>query len=456
MPLSTETAATLASRRARLVELLTLPLSHTEIERTLGLPSGTVSNDINVLRKSGTMPERPADMSYAAKLRLYHHALKHEVTVENGYCCHFAPNQDTEQQAMIIALRDSLDIRTVVKHVNLMLKGVAMQRMPKLPKELWRAATIWRLALRSYGVENGVDHGLWHSYLKPAPHVATFTVESLEKRFALFNTRTNVSTAKNSEEFAERFVAFLEFRAEPSNGLVMTPTEVWEAYLVRADLVITETTRDLIEGIIGEHCTHDVVIMLNMLAPRDGSTGMTIEEIAQEFSVTRERVRQALTKALRVIGVQLRRALHIGATERGVDVTDAARILHIGEVEELHKQLHIAVARLAERTEMLVTHGLLSVEKAAPEGIDVIGEEAFAHLCKRMDELDLSVRTANCFSNANIEFIWQIVEKTEGELLKVKNFGSRSLNEIRDVLSELGLSLGMKIPAIVRVRFPKS
>jgi len=66
-------------------------------------------------------------------------------------------------------------------------------------------------------------------------------------------------------------------------------------------------------------------------------------------------------------------------------------------------------------------------------------------LFKRVDELDLSVRSANCLQNAGIEFIWQLVEKTEAEMLKTKNFGRKSLNEIKEILSELGLSLGMKL-----------
>ncbi len=72
-------------------------------------------------------------------------------------------------------------------------------------------------------------------------------------------------------------------------------------------------------------------------------------------------------------------------------------------------------------------------------------------LNKRVDELDLSVRSANCLQNAGIEHIWQLVEKTEAEMLKTKNFGRKSLNEIKELLSELGLSLGMKLN-----NFPKS
>ncbi len=67
------------------------------------------------------------------------------------------------------------------------------------------------------------------------------------------------------------------------------------------------------------------------------------------------------------------------------------------------------------------------------------------NLFKSVDELELSVRSANCLQNANIRFIGELVQKTEAEMLKTKNFGRKSLNEIKETLSGLGLSLGMTI-----------
>ena len=72
-------------------------------------------------------------------------------------------------------------------------------------------------------------------------------------------------------------------------------------------------------------------------------------------------------------------------------------------------------------------------------------EEWAEALFKRVDELELSVRSANCLQNAGIEYIWQLVEKSEAEMLKTKNFGRKSLNEIKDILAELGLHLNMKL-----------
>lgn len=71
------------------------------------------------------------------------------------------------------------------------------------------------------------------------------------------------------------------------------------------------------------------------------------------------------------------------------------------------------------------------------------------NLLRSVDELELSVRSANCLKNAEIHKIYQLVQKTENEMLKTKNFGRKSLNEIKEVLSEMGLSLGMKIEGFV-------
>ncbi len=67
------------------------------------------------------------------------------------------------------------------------------------------------------------------------------------------------------------------------------------------------------------------------------------------------------------------------------------------------------------------------------------------NLFKSVDELELSVRSANCLKNADIRYIGDLVQKTEAEMLKTKNFGRKSLNEIKEILAEMGLSLGMKL-----------
>ncbi len=68
-----------------------------------------------------------------------------------------------------------------------------------------------------------------------------------------------------------------------------------------------------------------------------------------------------------------------------------------------------------------------------------------SNLLKKVDELELSVRSANCLKNDNIAFIGDLVQKSEHEMLRTPNFGRKSLNEIKEVLSQMGLSLGMEV-----------
>ncbi len=69
------------------------------------------------------------------------------------------------------------------------------------------------------------------------------------------------------------------------------------------------------------------------------------------------------------------------------------------------------------------------------------------NLDKSVEELELSVRSYNCLKNANIRTIRELVQKTEAEMLKTKNFGRKSLNEIKEILTTMGLSLGMRVEA---------
>jgi DNA-directed RNA polymerase subunit alpha len=96
-----------------------------------------------------------------------------------------------------------------------------------------------------------------------------------------------------------------------------------------------------------------------------------------------------------------------------------------------------------------------SVTRSAPVGVAApaaAGEVASdtaqinRYLLKKVDELELSVRSANCLKNDNIIYIGDLVGKTEAEMLRTPNFGRKSLNEIKEVLSSMGLRLGMEIP----------
>ncbi len=100
----------------------------------------------------------------------------------------------------------------------------------------------------------------------------------------------------------------------------------------------------------------------------------------------------------------------------------------------LRNQLSIFITfEEEEETEMAVSEEQGEMEK--------LNENLF----RSVDELELSVRSANCLKHANIKLIGDLVQKTEAEILATKNFGRKSLNEIKDILGEMGLNLGMKL-----------
>jgi DNA-directed RNA polymerase subunit alpha len=96
------------------------------------------------------------------------------------------------------------------------------------------------------------------------------------------------------------------------------------------------------------------------------------------------------------------------------------------------------------------------VQRSAPIGMaapapvtgEVTGDtqQINRYLLKKVDELELSVRSANCLKNDNIVYIGDLIQKTEAEMLRTPNFGRKSLNEIKEVLAAMGLHLGMDVP----------
>ena len=99
---------------------------------------------------------------------------------------------------------------------------------------------------------------------------------------------------------------------------------------------------------------------------------------------------------------------------------------------------------LKEQLSIFITFEEEEEEVSYPEGEEE--KEAFnENLLRSVDELELSVRSANCLKHANIKLIGDLVQKTEAEILATKNFGRKSLNEIKELLTDMGLSLGMKL-----------
>lgn len=111
----------------------------------------------------------------------------------------------------------------------------------------------------------------------------------------------------------------------------------------------------------------------------------------------------------------------------------------------------LSAAALIVRGHLDIFIGVKDMEEtlARPAAEEAI-TESNKNLLRSVNELELSVRAANCLKNANIKTIADLVQKTEADMLRTKNFGKKSLNEIKEILTEMGLSLGMKpdhIPA---------
>src|ERR1700720_3369246 len=105
-------------------------------------------------------------------------------------------------------------------------------------------------------------------------------------------------------------------------------------------------------------------------------------------------------------------------------------IVYAAKLLKDHMTIFINFEEVAEQT-----------EEISERGLDKMNEV----LNRSVEELELSVRSYNCLKNANIQSIGELVQKTEAEMLKTKNFGRKSLNEIKEILGTMGLSLGMKI-----------
>jgi len=88
----------------------------------------------------------------------------------------------------------------------------------------------------------------------------------------------------------------------------------------------------------------------------------------------------------------------------------------------------------------------LDPEKVRSAAAPGLTEKQTENLCKPVDELELMVRSANCLQNANVRYIHQLVRKTEPEMLRTKNFGRKSLNEVKEILADMELGFAMTLP----------
>lgn len=135
-------------------------------------------------------------------------------------------------------------------------------------------------------------------------------------------------------------------------------------------------------------------------------------------------------------------------TNAGVDPVDSVAL----SAKILRDQLMVFMNfedqdKPVERVTLSTTKSATTAASATPAvSTNPLGEA----LLKSVSELELSVRSANCLQNANIKYIYELVSKSEGEMLRTKNFGRKSLNEIKELLTQMGLGLGMKVDSIIQ------
>ncbi len=217
---------------------------------------------------------------------------------------------------------------------------------------------------------------------------------------------------------------------------------------LKAQGVRTVTARDFEPDPDVEILTPDVVLAT---LDKDGSLEM-------EVCVERGRGYQAAEK-------REPEALPINAMLMDSDFSPVKRVNFHVETAGAHERLVLEVwtngtvtpeVAVADASRILDDQFALLVDfpsapPVQPEGTEpgagepVVRSEVNEHLFRNVDELELSVRASNCLKTANIRTIADLVQKTESELLRTKNFGKKSLNEIKTILGEMGLSLGMRL-----------
>jgi hypothetical protein len=144
---------------------------------------------------------------------------------------------------------------------------------------------------------------------------------------------------------------------------------------------------------------------------------------------------------------------HLELSVRSSNCLSNAGIVHLGELvtkteEEMLYAPNFGRKSLNEIKEELARMKLqlgMEIPGWPPADLNAISNRLPDVVFKRADELELSVRSSNCLRNDGIIYIGELVQRTEGELLRTPNFGRKSLNEIKEILSQLGLRLGMKL-----------
>jgi DNA-directed RNA polymerase subunit alpha len=205
----------------------------------------------------------------------------------------------------------------------------------------------------------------------------------------------------------------------------------------------------------GDILTSDAVEILNpdhhiATLSRDGKLSMEMVVKTGRGYVSAERNKEENqpigTIPIDAIFSPIRKVNYVVTNARVGQITDYDKLtLEVWTDGSLNPEEAIAYAAkiLKDQLSIFITFE----EEEETEGAkDQEEKEGFnENLFRSVDELELSVRSANCLKHANIKLIGDLVQKTEAEILATKNFGRKSLNEIKEILSEMGLGLGMKL-----------
>lgn len=142
----------------------------------------------------------------------------------------------------------------------------------------------------------------------------------------------------------------------------------------------------------------------------------------------------------------VRRVNHVITNARVGQRTDYDKlIMEIWTDGTIDARSAIAQAAHILREQLVIFVGENFIVEEEPARVEEPKKKLNENLFRRIEEIELSVRSANCLENADIKYIGELVQKTEAEMLRTKNFGRKSLNEIKEILTEMSLSLGMKL-----------
>lgn len=406
MPVSPENQILFENRRNEVRGLLKFPLTLPEIAKILGIHTDTVMNDVVRLhRQNPKLPNERGMKSYGERLAFYFNV--HNNTV-------LGPNPEHITKTLT-ALEDSLEIAKSGAffrgHMN-GLHAAAKIEEARLaaPPHLVHVQRMVRLMFENEQVdaeEPAASFKTWlHSWAR--------------------QDESHISSVEGYEDLARRIIAYA---ADDSAS-----SKVQKLY---ADVVITESTAAAIEtatAVLDDR--HRLVIQLRF--PSGASKAALLDEIAEKLGVSRERVRQIQDQALR----KLRDYLIATHDISPVAILDSNVVQLRKELQELREKNAAFAALEAERDEYKEMLGLIERESS--------DSSKNGSLHKSVQELGLSVRAENVLDTQRIFFIWQLCEKSEAEALSWKSFGRKTLYELKDLLADLGLSFGMKIPAEVR------